>query len=275
MAKSPPTDEFLTARPIRTGANPLTPQVGCRRPRGLDDWLLWQTNGGRCRIFHGEGVHESTPDELILYAPGTPQFYQNPDHHRNWDVSWIIFDPRPHWHDLLNWPEISPGLRRLLPADPEIVRAIRHAIGRAIRSNRRGSERSVRFAMNHLENALLWCDMVNPDSRFSPLDPRLEKVIQFLSEHLANPLQLDDLATVAAVSRPQLVRLFRAQTGLSPMRYLENRRLERALELLEHTILPIERVAETVGYPNAFHFSTRFRQRFGRSPRAHRIAMHR
>jgi len=269
MAES---DEFLTARPIRTGANPLGPRGGCRRPRGLDDWLLWQTDAGRCRIIHSEGAFDSVRDELILYAPGVPQHYVNPDDAVKWAVSWIVFDPRPHWRDLLKWPEIAAGIYRLVPDDPLITTEIRQAIGRAIQANRRGSDRSARFAVNHLEHALLWCDVINPESRLSHLEPRVEKVIHFLSENLATPLQLDDLAKAAGISRPQLVRLFRAQTGLSPMRYLENRRLERALELLEHTSLPIEAIAETVGYPNPFHFSTRFRRRFGQSPRAYRLA---
>lgn len=265
-----PPDPALNACPILAGSNPMAPGAECIRPRGLENWLLWLTSDGRCTVRSASGVFETRCEELVLIAPGVPQHYGNPDSHRPWQVTWIIFQPRADWRDLLAWPEMAAGIYRLQIGDPEIGNEIRQALARTVAATRRGSERSVRFAMNALENALLWCDALNPGTRLSAVDPRLERAIQFLCENLAAPHYLDEIAAVAGLSRAQVVRLFRAQTGVAPMRYLENRRLERAIELLEHTPLTIGEIADHIGYPNAFHFSTRFRRLFGRSPSFYR-----
>jgi AraC family transcriptional regulator of arabinose operon len=57
---------------------------------------------------------------------------------------------------------------------------------------------------------------------------------------------------------------------MSPQAYIEYVRLSRAAQMLEMSSWPIGRIAEEVGIPNPFYFSTRFRQRFGIPPSAYR-----
>jgi transcriptional regulator GlxA family with amidase domain len=63
----------------------------------------------------------------------------------------------------------------------------------------------------------------------------------------------------------QLRELFREELGLSPVRYLNRLRIERASALL-HEDIPIWRVAELVGFPNANYFSRIFRSEKGMTP---------
>jgi methylphosphotriester-DNA--protein-cysteine methyltransferase len=59
-------------------------------------------------------------------------------------------------------------------------------------------------------------------------------------ENVALPLDLDTLARRAHMSRRTLTRRFREETGVSPMRWLADARIDRAPELLEVTAEPVE-----------------------------------
>jgi transcriptional regulator GlxA family with amidase domain len=67
-------------------------------------------------------------------------------------------------------------------------------------------------------------------------------------DRLAEPLSLADLAAHAAMSVRTFTRRFRDETGVSPARWLTDRRIELARRLLESTELPVDRVAERAGF---------------------------
>jgi AraC-like DNA-binding protein len=95
--------------------------------------------------------------------------------------------------------------------------------------------------------------------------------LEFISEHHAEPgLTLGRVAHAARVSGPHLCRLMKAQTGLSPMRYLEEIRMKRAADLLQRTDLDIKRVSYTVGYRDQLYFSRVFRKWISLSPTEYR-----
>ncbi len=60
------------------------------------------------------------------------------------------------------------------------------------------------------------------------------------------------------------------ETAYRPMKWLEERRMEIARELLLEGDLSIARVAETVGYPDSFYFSQVFKKHFGNPPLQYR-----
>jgi len=71
----------------------------------------------------------------------------------------------------------------------------------------------------------------------------------------------------AHLSERQVSHLFKLQLGFSPLNYLRDQRMKKALTLLTQSKLPITTIAETVGYQNLSAFSDRFNKHFGRSPR--------
>ena len=111
-------------------------------------------------------------------------------------------------------------------------------------------------------------------TRTRPLPVDLLRRMRLVRDHLdqryAGPLDLDELARVAAVSKFHLVRSFEAAYGETPMRYLSRRRVERAQDLLRHANLTVTEICMLVGFSSLGSFSARFSELVGESPVAYR-----
>ncbi len=86
----------------------------------------------------------------------------------------------------------------------------------------------------------------------------------------SRPLDVAALARVAHVSPAHFSRQFRATFGESPHRYLQRRRVERAMELLRETGRPVTEICFDVGFGSLGTFSRTFRAVVGESPSAYR-----
>jgi AraC-like DNA-binding protein len=84
------------------------------------------------------------------------------------------------------------------------------------------------------------------------------------------PLDVDDLARAAGLSRAHFSREFRREFGESPHAYLLTRRLERAAALLRNTDRSVADVCLSVGLKSIGSFTTSFTRTFGLSPTAYR-----
>jgi AraC-like DNA-binding protein len=86
----------------------------------------------------------------------------------------------------------------------------------------------------------------------------------------AEPLELDDLAGAAGMSRFHFARCFAEAYGEPPMRYLTRRRIERAQDLLRSANVTVTEVCMLVGYSSLGSFSARFSELVGESPTQYR-----
>jgi LacI family transcriptional regulator len=99
-------------------------------------------------------------------------------------------------------------------------------------------------------------------------DPRLREAIEYLNQHIGDPINVQELASHVGVSRRWMEYAFRAALGESPYQYLRHRRLELAQHLLEaETTAKIHKVARRTGFTSAKQLSVAFCQEFGCSPR--------
>jgi AraC-like DNA-binding protein len=84
------------------------------------------------------------------------------------------------------------------------------------------------------------------------------------------PLDVDDLARAAGLSRAHFSREFKRAFGESPHGYLLTRRLERAASLLRNTDRSVADICFSVGLSSVGSFTTSFTRTFGKSPTAYR-----
>ncbi|MFI5768307.1 helix-turn-helix domain-containing protein [Streptomyces sp. NPDC051658] len=86
----------------------------------------------------------------------------------------------------------------------------------------------------------------------------------------AQPLDVPTLARIAHVSQAHFTRTFRATFGETPHRYLQRRRVERAMFLLRETDRSVTDICYEVGFGSPGTFSRTFHDIVGRSPRTYR-----
>jgi AraC-like DNA-binding protein len=86
----------------------------------------------------------------------------------------------------------------------------------------------------------------------------------------AQPLDIPTLARIAHVSEAHFIRTFRATFGETPHRYLQRRRVERAMFLLLESGQSVTEVCFAVGFASLGTFSRTFREIVGETPSRYR-----
>jgi AraC family transcriptional regulator len=101
----------------------------------------------------------------------------------------------------------------------------------------------------------------------------LQRVISYINENLQDALSLAELARIAELSPHHFATAFKASTGISPHRYVIERRLDRARELLRRNENSISEIAYAVGFSSQTHLTAHFRRTTGLTPRRFRQSL--
>ena len=101
----------------------------------------------------------------------------------------------------------------------------------------------------------------------STQDAQVNRLLDYLREHLDASHSIDDLAARTSMSRRTFTRHFIKATGMTLVDWLVNERLQRARDLLETTSLSVEKIADVAGFHTPISFRQHFKKRFQVSPR--------
>ena len=96
---------------------------------------------------------------------------------------------------------------------------------------------------------------------------KLIRIVEYLERHLDEDFNLDEVASVFGISRRQMERLFSRYLSTTPKQHLMSIRLHRARSLMAETNLTVSEISAACGFGSPSHFSRRFRDVFGISPR--------
>jgi len=102
--------------------------------------------------------------------------------------------------------------------------------------------------------------------QLAPSSDRIQKTLIHAKTHLANPLTVEELAEVAALSPRQFSRAFHAETGQTPAKAIEQIRLEAARLMIEETRHPMEKIAQESGFVDLRRMRDAFMRQYGQPP---------
>jgi transcriptional regulator GlxA family with amidase domain len=102
------------------------------------------------------------------------------------------------------------------------------------------------------------------------VDPVMLAALRYLDEHMGTALTIEQLCRAIGVHERTLARRFQALIGLSPLGYLQSRRVARARQLLESSALPFEEIVIQCGYEDVTSFRKLFARQVGMTPREYR-----
>ena len=100
---------------------------------------------------------------------------------------------------------------------------------------------------------------------------RIGEALSYLERNIQHDVKLDQLASIAHMSRRSFLRVFQSATGTAPVTWLIEQRITRACGLLRHTDKRITEIAFEVGFNDSNYFTRQFRKATGFSPRDYRL----
>lgn len=99
----------------------------------------------------------------------------------------------------------------------------------------------------------------------------VKTIMDYMQEHYAEKISLDGIASNMYLSSIYISKLFKEETGESPIHYLIQIRLKQSVELMkEHPEYSIKKIAQEVGYEDAYHFSKIFKKHMSMTPKEYR-----
>ena len=243
-------------------------------PRALRNWeFVW--------ILHGDAVYtrgDSTVDapvgSIVLCRPGATDFFHwDPIHstrHAYFHFE-IGGDFPATWPAPNDWP-----LVRNPSGDTDLLRPLFRNL---MTWGNQGDQIQRQLIALSLVAAFVTGESESANVALSrPGFPEpVERALAFIATQLDQtpdaPLSLGAIADAAFVTPEHLCRLFKAATGSSPSETVRLARLDRSVTLLCRSNFSVAEIATLCGFASPFHFSRRFKETFGQSPRALRDAV--
>jgi AraC-like DNA-binding protein len=232
-------------------------------------------------LYAGAESLERRAGDLLLMGAQVPHWYEIKSYPLEYIT--IYFFPTA----LVNW--VAPGvstqlLRRFTAMQPlkqrnlHLSSSLRSEFTQSFRSaaaefeaRRFGWELSLHASLAQVLIALARWERRSghvPASNSFPVNwERLDRALQFLRQHHAEPVYGRDLARQVGMSESSFNAMFRDALGLSWVKYLQGLRVQSALALLAQPGRTISSVAFATGFDSLSHFNTTFRSLMGMSPK--------
>lgn len=103
-----------------------------------------------------------------------------------------------------------------------------------------------------------------------PAAGKYSKIFEYIDNSIAERIDNKTLAHICGKSEGHFIRDFTESTGITPAKYVMERRISKAIEMLVFTDSSIEKIAYDTGFTDRFHFSKLFRKFTGTPPAAYR-----
>ncbi len=218
------------------------------------------------RVVVGERVIETEPGTVMAMDPGASHHELIEDQHGRYVA--IFIDRQYFEQELTHYPDIDHlpfNFRAFAPA-PELINLAKDFMAEA--DNRLPGRYQVLAACGLRICHSLIRSLQNFPLVVSESSDRVEihKAIEYMHVHYERKLSVEDLASVAGFSPSHFNRVFRRETGKSPIDYLIGMRLEKVRKLLRSGTVRITDAALQCGFSSSSHLTSCFRQAYGTTP---------
>lgn len=227
--------------------------------RVMDSWVLSAIHDGTGRYVDQAGRDRAlVPGSVMLIPPGLPHWYGTTGGGR-WTETWAVF-AGPVFDLLAHRARTAPGVYDVDPGSP-LLAALTPLLSRPV-DDTYGAERQL------LDLFGLLLDLL--DRPRDTLPDAIDAAARLLASDTSAELSLHDVARQVQLGYDQLRREFKRRTGVAPAAYRNGWRLRTAANLLRMTNLTQRAIARQLGYTDEFHFSRRFKQKYGVPPGTYR-----
>lgn len=240
-----------------------TKSLSRNRDQGRVDFQLIYITGGKGLFRFQDETIEVTSGNLVIYTPGQPQHYSYQAEDGT-EAYWIHFTGYSAYDYLQQFGLLKQSIHTIGIID-EVIALFKKIIQEL------NSHMPLR---GHLTTAYLLEMLTLLGRRLQSTDelgsqgrhPDINQMIAFMHEKYSDNLSISDLAGECSLSVFRFIHKFKEVTGMTPMKYITDIRMNEAKKLLSESSLHVKEVAAVVGYDNPLYFSRIFRSTVGIPP---------
>jgi len=240
-----------------------------RTSGAAQDHLMLCVDGHGYAEIDGREAHLQEGEILIIPRDTEHTYWASDDN--PWSIYWVHFlgDDADYYVDRM------PRRGQPAPVAPgdqsEAVRLFRYCLDALYEGYGQATLIYAAQSVQHILSLLLYRNHALPTEQHRKnWRSSLESMVEFMHEHLSEPLRLEDFAAEAGLSVSHFSELFRSQTGQSPMAFFIHLRMRLACRLLDLSDKPVKVVAIETGYRDPYYFSRVFKKAMGLSPEKYR-----
>ncbi len=237
------------------------------RKNGCEDNILIYCLKGKGWYTVGKKKYEVGPNEFIHLPATTDRLQYGADDELPWTIFWVHYSGKDmnSFNKLLNvsvndGPKSVPYNEKALQMWDEMYRTLEMGYSRDNLNN-------ANMCLYHFLSTFLY-----QSQHFALNDDKdmVRETIVFMRDQLMSRFTVEDFASRYNLSTSHFSSLFRRSTGMSPMEYFIQLKMQRACQMLLNENLKIKDIAVDVGYDDAFYFSRLFKKTMGMSPEQYR-----
>lgn len=235
-------------------------------------WTLHLITRGQA-LYDGGDEIQLGRGSVLLFSPNASCHYRRHPSSKLWVHEWLLFQPRSHWAQWMDWPEVGAGVQLAQVSDKDSLSVI-CALSSEIRKL---GETSMRLALdlqyNRLEELLIRASASGARPAPERQDARVAGACDFIRENLSRPFTVADVARHCNVSASRMAHLFQHQMGVGIMHWRNDLRMQQARRLLLDSSESVAEIAYRVGYGDPSQFSKYFAKHIGVGPREFRNSL--
>lgn len=250
--------------PICTGFFRYAPGY-CLKRSTYDSFLIMYVKKGACTVSLNGQTWNAGENQIVVLDCYKPHSYYTSN---GWDALWLHFDgPVAREYFQLITADSGPVITL---KDNFIFEKYLSRVYQLFRDNAAIKESLVSQYITNVLTELL----VSQDSRSGGAVQAevIEETTAYMSEHMTEPLTLEQLAARASLSPYYFTRLFKKETGFTPHEYLIAIRINAAKFLLKNTPASIKEICFRTGFGNESSFCTTFKKWVGATPSEYRVS---
>lgn len=246
------------------------------RPHAITEHVIIYCVRGKGHYTIGERTFDVSPNQYFVLPPNIAHTYWA-DEEDPWTIYWIHYSGElaPYYERPINE---GPG--NINPSPSSHIQDRNHLFEEIFftLSDSHAIE-NLRYASSLLYYYLASMHFLSfyrreiPNSRTDSMAV-VPAVLHYMQENLGARLSLQSVAQYMGYSISHLSKLFREQTGMSPLFYFNNLKIEEARHLLRTSNLSITQISHSLGIDDAYYFSRLFHKQVGCSPSEYRTQKH-